>query len=145
MICKEYYALDYNRRKDFILHNIEINQVKSKKEDDDHIKKHRNVAVRYYLPNDLEKILVCKDFFMSTLAIGHDPIENAIKNRNSAGLYTSSDGRGSKPPHNKTSDLSLNVVRQHIKSIPTMESHYSRKSTHKLYLDQSLNVKKMYE
>lgn len=33
----------------------------------------------------------------------------------------------------------------HIKSFPTVESHYTRKDTNRKYLSPELNIKKMYE
>ena len=48
-------------------------------------------------------------------------------------------------PKNKIPEEDLNKVREHINSFPRLQSHYTRKDTHKEYLDSALNVKKMYE
>ena len=45
---------------------------------------------------------------------------------------------------NSYPDEMLNEVRQHIESFPVMESHYCRKDTKKKYLEENLNLSKMY-
>ena len=54
------------------------------------------------------------------------------------------DRRGRHAPDiNKSTEI-VEGVREHIKSFPTMESHYARKNTSKRYLDANLNLRKMY-
>lgn len=49
------------------------------------------------------------------------------------------------PPKNKTNALDEQIVRNHIDSIPIMESHYTRKSTMRLHLDSKLTISKMFQ
>ena len=80
---------------------------------------------------------------MNTLSVSHKTISGALKKRKS-GTYSQEDQRGRHTPHNKTSDDRTNFVKQHIESFPTMESHYTRKDTHRRYLESSLNIRKKY-
>ena len=45
---------------------------------------------------------------------------------------------------NQTSETAKNYVRQHINSLETVESHYCRRDSKKLYLPHGLNLSKMY-
>jgi peroxiredoxin len=46
--------------------------------------------------------------------------------------------------HNRTSDELLNGVRQHVSTIPTVESHYCRAQTKRLYMEAGLTIPKLY-
>jgi hypothetical protein len=48
-------------------------------------------------------------------------------------------------PHNKTPTQDRDIVRQHIESFPTMESHYTRKDSNKQYLSCDLSIRKMVD
>lgn len=96
----------------------------------------------FHLTNQNEKIRVCKTFFLSTLNIGHAPVDDALKH-NIGGAF-------SKPsqsivPHNKTSDAQLQVIRDHIDKIPKMDSHYCRAHTRRQYIEPGLTITKLYE
>ena len=59
--------------------------------------------------------------------------------------YSASDGRGRHSPPNKTPEWKKDVIRRHIESFPTTESHYCRAKTARHYLDSKLSLKRMYE
>lgn len=61
------------------------------------------------------------------------------------GLFANQDKRGCLPSINKTSNENINAIKLHIESFPKIESHYTRKSTKRLYLDEKLSISKMYE
>lgn len=46
---------------------------------------------------------------------------------------------------NKISEDDLDKVRNHISSFPVMESHYSRASSKRLYLESGCSQSKMYD
>ena len=87
---------------------------------------------------------VCKQFFMSTLGIGHSPISEAVRGCSETGRFDGDDKRGKHVAVNKTKDSELELVRKHIESFPKMPSHYTRQDSKKEYLDQGLNINKMY-
>ena len=61
-------------------------------------------------------------------------------NPGSIGIASVIDGRGRHTPPNKTADWKLNLIRKHIESFPTMESHYCRADSTRLYLDAKLKM-----
>lgn len=48
-------------------------------------------------------------------------------------------------PGNKIPEDNTNRIIDHIKSFPTVESHYCRNDTAKQYLEENLNVTEMYD
>ena len=119
-ICAEYHALaDYDRQKDYILQNVVIRQVQSRKvlsRDDDgkeDYSQSRQVSVTYYLEHFGSKRRVCKGFFMKTLCISNRSIMTAIEGRSTSGVFTKTDGRGRQPSVNKTDDEHRQAVKDH--------------------------------
>jgi hypothetical protein len=108
----------------------------------------RQNSLKYLLPHlELNKSdRVCKLFFLNTLDISHSVVDNAHKKTQLPGV-SSIDCRGKSDGcrSNKTSDEKLDIVRNHIKSFPSVESHYCRKDSLKQYLDPSLNLQAMYK
>lgn len=60
------------------------------------------------------------------------------------GLDVGEDKRG-KNVSNKIPEIDLNLVRDHISSFRTLESHYSRASSTKQYLSEEFSQQKMYD
>ena len=108
------------------------------------ISKKRNIARQYSVNVQGQKHNVCKKFFLKTLDVGERYVDHALKNK-TEGVFGSSDRRGKHVPHNKTSEKSINFVKQHIESFPTVDAHYTRKDTRRKFLGQDLNIKKMYD
>jgi len=61
------------------------------------------------------------------------------------GFRSPADGRGRHAPRIKTPEWKRKLIKQHIESYPTMDSHYCRASSTRKYLDSKLTIKKMYE
>lgn len=137
-IFESYWSLgNYERQRDFICAHVreyspKVQVVKARR--------HRTVSRKYLLNLD-KNTPVCKKFFLATLDIGERLVSVALKKKmeNSCG-----DQRGKHVPYNKTSLEDVNRIHSHIKSFPTMESHYTRKDTNRRYLDPSLNIRKMF-
>lgn len=55
------------------------------------------------------------------------------------------DKRGKKTGSQRISEENRNVIRKHIESFPTVQSHYCRKTTSRKYLEKHLSIRKMYE
>jgi len=71
-------------------------------------------------------------------------VRNVLRKRTATGCVCD-DKRGTNPSTKKISDSRVNMVVQHINSIPAVSSHYTRaKSPHRKYLDPSLNVNKLW-
>lgn len=84
-------------------------------------------------------------FFCKTLDLKIRSVQKYFTvHRGTIGLGCVIDGRGRHAPPNKTADWKLNLIRKHIESFPTMESHYCRADSTRLYLDAKLTIRKMY-
>ncbi|CAH0690024.1 unnamed protein product [Spodoptera exigua] len=109
----------------------------------------RKFTTKYYLPlptddSTFETQQVCLKMFCGTLAITDQIIRTAHSKLDSCGI-TSSDNRGKHLNHpKKIDDEMIRSVCDHVKSFQPVESHYTRKNTSKLYLDNSLSFNKMF-
>ena len=105
----------------------------------------RQYTVFYHLQLNGVNVPVCKMCFMSTFNetarfIGYVMGKKlAVK----SGLV-STDRRGSHEPPNKRTADDLETVRNHINSIPTYESHYTRRDSTKKYLPPHITLAELY-
>ncbi|RZF44217.1 hypothetical protein LSTR_LSTR003857 [Laodelphax striatellus] len=144
IICRAYWNLQsYERQKEFILCNVKSSAPKSRRPRKEDAKLRSNTKA-YYMQKNNESVRVCQKFFCSTLCISNIPILTAFAGKDNYGNFTASDRRGHKEPPNKTSTEDFEHVKKHIQSFPCVESHYTRKSTKRKYLDKNLNITKMY-
>ncbi|XP_072384295.1 uncharacterized protein [Diabrotica undecimpunctata] len=79
--------------------------------------------------------------FMGILQINSSRVHRALLKKKSGNL---SDLRGKKVPHNKSSPSTMESIKNHIQSFPTIVSHYCRTQSQKKYLDCNLNLSLMY-
>lgn len=116
----------------------------------------RNFTMIYYLPiDDGKEENVCKSFFKNIFCISFvlllpfcisDGRISRILAFKSISTTPPIDQRGKHIPHNKTSDLKIQAVKDFISRFPSYESHYSReKSVNRKYLAPDLNIKCMYK
>ena len=86
------------------------------------------------------------EFFCKTLDLKLRSVQKYFE-VNSGHLVIGSalDQRGKKKPANLTPEWKLNLIKEHIESYPTMESHYCRATSNRKYLDAKLTLRKMYE
>lgn len=136
ILCKKYWSLDYNQRKQFLVSNICMQAVKGT------VKTKSNLKQYKFYKNCIS-VQVCKEFFLKTLSISHGPVDDAFKNVDQNNVFIGESHRGM---HKKkcTSIESVDKVKQHIERFPVVESHYCRKNSKRMYLDPTLSIKKMY-
>nr|CAI5843638.1 unnamed protein product [Callosobruchus analis] len=115
-ICTVFWSCDFLRQKDFILNYVESTP-----------------PVRRRRRNKNGK----------TLSISSDVIEYAFAHKGDGGIFQGEDRCGRKTPDNKTREEDVQIVKSHIERFPAMESHYTRKSTRRKYLDSKLSISKM--
>ncbi|KAJ8936395.1 hypothetical protein NQ314_012381 [Rhamnusium bicolor] len=85
---------------------------------------------------------VCKTYFKNTLGINNRVIFTTTKKTDNQGMVNS-DQRG-KSNKDRIPEEVKNDIRNHIKSFPTVSSHYCRARTNKMYIDGSLNIQTLY-
>lgn len=103
-------------------------------------KRKRGNHIEYFLTVDTTTYKVCQKFFLSTLNVSTRMI---LYN-----LERSKDGVRIQPakrkPHNKISEEIHRSVSEHIRSFPSVESHYCRSDTKRNYLESQLNIREMH-
>ena len=142
-IFKDFWALSDVEKNHFYASTTSRKMKECKKTDADISR--RNFSYSYHFFHGDAKKRVCKDFYLSTLAISQRRVSyfHEVK-KTDTGVCTTGERRGTNIKR-KIPDESKAVVREHIESFPRIESHYCRASTKKEYLESTLSLKKMYE
>jgi len=139
-LFQDFWAVDWNRKRDFVLSNTEVMGIARKTAGE---ASRRKSTIHYYLPTEQSRIKVCKNFFLSTLGVGTMFVRWTLKN--AASTFAPVHGHTGKSPANKTPS----AVRQHtvnfLKRFPTMPSHYCRRDTNLMYLEPGLTIPKLYQ
>ncbi|KAJ8926473.1 hypothetical protein NQ314_021159 [Rhamnusium bicolor] len=78
---------------------------------------------------------VCKTFFKATLSISDRPIRRVLQKRTHFTNIITADFRGKHGKHFKIDEKVKNGIRDHIKSIPRVPSHYCRAGTSREYIE----------
>jgi len=126
---------DYEKQRSFLCQHIKQTDTKGGKR--------KLKANSFYFTADEISHRVCKRFFLKTLDVGKKTVEVALRNK-CHGTFVGNDKRGTKASVNKTPPRFVDMIHEHIRSFPIMESHYSRAKTRKQYLSADLNIKLMY-
>ncbi|CAH1106579.1 unnamed protein product [Psylliodes chrysocephalus] len=108
--------------------------------------RHKSASFTYKLAVNKTEVTVCKKAFCTLYEIGKKKVEY-LQQSIKEGLHTPKPNRRGKHdnrPH-RIADGIKQYTREHIKSFPAYESHYSRnKNSYKKYLSPMLNISKMY-
>ena len=105
----------------------------------------RSVSRAYYVTYNSVSTKVCLSGFMAMHGITKKRIDNAIRKVTHTAV-PEPDLRGRHAPANKIVGEKAKHVREHIRLLPAMTSHYSRaKSPSRLYLDSTLTIRKLYD
>lgn len=103
----------------------------------------RHHNYRYFFQTGTHRYLVCKRFFCSTLDINSTVITTAHAKKDEHGVI-GPDLRGKHDNHACIDPASKDAVREHINSIPRIESHYLRAQTTRQYIDGAVNIATLY-
>ncbi|XP_072395672.1 uncharacterized protein [Diabrotica undecimpunctata] len=149
-IFLEYWNLaDINRQRDYISKFVQCNNKartrirnNADKTTED-LTSRRNFTFVYYLQVDTKKVQVCKLFFLHTLSISAQMIRTVINKIGSTGVVRE-DKRGKVCKNSMLDESVKQSIRDHINCFETVESHYCRQKTTRLYLPATLNISKMY-
>lgn len=111
----------------------------------ENIKHKRENTFIYYLPNsEKEPKRVCRKMFLSTISSGERIVTTAWKKYDGE-IAVADDNRG-KYEHKPRviDDMMVQSVKDHVNSIDRVESHYTRKDTKKLYLNNIISTAQMF-
>lgn len=149
IIFKTYWGLNsFQRQRDFLASCVkqvepEFRTIKIRKGGDVN-RKCRKPNTSYFLVNKGIEIRICKTFLLNTLVISNKPLRTVIENKFASTSVIPTDKRGK---HGKQSKLDAEIiqsVRDHINSIPRMESHYIRANSSREYIDGGLTVAELH-
>ena len=106
----------------------------------------RKNTIKYSLPvcedKDVQKISVCKTFFLKTLDINQSWVYSALEKTQQNGILED-DKRGKHTSHKLPSSYEEDI-KSHINSFPTVAPHYTRKKSTRKYLESNMTLSKMY-
>lgn len=97
----------------------------------------------FYLMVDNLQIRVCKVFFKNTLNITDRMIRTVVNKIDQNG-FLGNDLRGRHDSHNRVDPQLLQDIRDHINSIPRIESHYVRANTSKEFIDGGKTITDLF-
>lgn len=103
--------------------------------------RHNNKAYHFVINGTT--IRVCKTFFKSTLDVTDRMIFTIQTKVNENGMMLD-DLRGKHNSHRKIDPELRTAIKNHINSIPRIESHYLRASTSREYIEGSKTIKDLY-
>ncbi|XP_050663759.1 uncharacterized protein LOC126964618 [Leptidea sinapis] len=141
-IFEAFYSLNTNEKKHFLLSTTERHQVRNT---ETKYEGKRNYTFKYFFVIRSERHVVCKNFYLGTLAISQKPVYNVHLNKSDLNL-PKPDGRGlsESSVHAVPNELK-DRVRQHIISFTTIDTKPIKQfSRRRQYLDSSFNIKYMY-
>lgn len=142
-LCKEYWKFGNADKQKLYLSSL-IDNVPVRRKNMS-ANKNKSTSRIFYLSNSLgQKKRVCLKFFCRTFAISHRIVELTMRDVGIAGSYVGSDRRRGVRPANATSEEKVAFVKKRMDPFPTVEHHYCRKDTEKVYLDSDLNLSTMY-
>ena len=135
---------DYNAQNAYLASRMQINKPKRK-----YTKKEVSDAIRYEytVKYNSDEFVLCRNAFYSIHGISAKRCLVQQKRMRSSPAGTPIlDKRGKGPSANKITGDKLECVYEHIESLPTTTSHYTRaRAPHRQYLESGGTVKDMYE
>lgn len=146
-INQQFWNLSKDERRMFILHSVDIKDVKRRRGND--IKK-RNLTYVYILKSeDGTNNIVCKTFFLTTLgfvAKNDKFVLNVCNSINEKSDIVSHSKKGKKINQTASNKIDVESLKLHIKSFNPLVAHYRREhAPNRRYLPSEINAKFMFD
>lgn len=143
-IFESFWALgDFNVQNNYLQKQVVHMEVKRKKTKAEQSR--RSQSLVYCVVYKDKNYKVCKQGFLSMHGLTERRVSNAIRNVTLTAI-PKPDMRGRHVPVNKVSDQTRERVKEHIRSLPAMSSHYTRaKSPNRKYLESHLTIRSIYD
>ncbi|XP_045500057.1 serine-repeat antigen protein 5-like [Colias croceus] len=139
-IFDSYWALkDLEKQRQFIHKHIQQIEIKFRSTK---AQKYRKTNYAFYFEVESSLKRVCKTMFKNTLDINDRTIRTVTEK--STGGFLKEDQRGKHSKHYTVGDTIKNDIRDHIKSIPRIESHYLRAQTTREYIDGGKTISDLH-
>ena len=105
---------------------------------------HRRHTVQYTVLRDKTEIVVCRKAFLSIFDVSDTRIRTVLEKESSTGTVQA-DRRGTTTHARAIAKSDIDVIKEHINTIPTVTSHYCRaKSRFKKYMAPELNRARLH-
>ena len=137
--------MDYNKQNAYLYGALRCANSRNVSRNVSRKGKEKRKAFQYELRTGLgQDLRVCRKFVEKVFQVSEKPLK-LLQTKKAKGILQSSDRRGRHGQQRKVKDVIKESVRQHIRSFPAQESHYSRhKNEDRKYLPEDLNLSKMY-
>ena len=139
-IFDDFYKMDVNDKHAFINKTTVCTGVANTKKNVEsteelNFRSRKKKSYSFYLIEGENSARVCKEFYLSTLAISQKMVYNVHEKKESVSGATKPDGWGKHGKQSRVSDVNRQKVVDHINYFPVIDSHYCRARTNKKYLD----------
>lgn len=141
-IFNHFWSLDELRKSHFYSANTQIIIKKTKRTKS--IVSRRHFSFAYYLHVQNVPIRVCKQFFPNTLDISQRRISYFYEHFQTTSCVPTPRKQG-KHTKKVISQCIKDGVREHIDSIPAVDSHYCRANSTCKYFESELSISRLYE
>ena len=132
-------------RREFLWSNIEVTEVQRRRHGPRRLTRREPThSASYHLPQDGHRKRVCLFFFSGTVGYSQSAVMKTAKQKFGKKTPTSRSKKAS-GGHNKIPKAARAEVRMHIKSFPTVDSHYVRENSKAKRLEPHLTIPLMYE
>ncbi len=142
IFCQYYELGDTQLQREFITRHVKVSDVVQATTKG---ASRRKKTKQYFFSRNGCKERVCQHLFISTLGISEKQARTAVDKLNLSG-FVERDKRGGRVESVIERDLKQNqLINDHIKRFPRVESHYCRATSSKEYLHNDLSLTKMYD
>lgn len=133
---------NYDDKLQFLTRLMTVGKKKSCR--DEYITSQRQNTCEYFLHIDEKRLRVCKMMFLNTFSISHGMTSTITRNIVNNKLSKDQRGAQKNAAYHSTSPT-IQSIRDHVYLFETVPAHYVRKDSKRLYLEQGLSCKKMYD
>lgn len=137
-IFKKYWKLSWEGKKVYIQQTVQKQKVARRKCSDNNNR--REHTFKYNFNVSGTKVKVCKKMYLSTLDVGEWSVHNWVQKEDTEPVSSSVTSIRNINVQ-ALEEIGRNKVKEFLSSLPKLESHYCRKSTNKLYLEQNWQSK----
>lgn len=140
-------SMNWDQRKIFVSTNVTQRETQRKTSVNDNSR--RNFTLTYNLNNGLESLQVCRNMFLSTLDIKPFTVQSWVK-KSTFGMHTEQSKVNETRRNNnirvrQSVDSSM-ILERFFEMLPKLPSHYVRKDSAKLYLQEDVkSLSQLYE
>lgn len=140
----QHWRLSDDMKRQFYIRTTELHRKVRCRNIDKKDTRKKKMSYLYYLDRNGKRIRVCKDFYLNTLSVDARRIRSAHASKDKLTGEPSPYRRGKHSTGVSRVTLKQGI-REHIESIPKIDSHYCRRDTNKSYITGDLNLQILYE